>query len=126
MRKGGALGMGIVLALGAVAPHAQAAGCDLKGEYGYVYDGVYYTPGDWVASFGQAGGEATAIRTRTEVVLWHRTETAMPGPSHLVSGLVPIRTATIPQATRSFSPTAPVGRPRTYTYASSAEEWTTR
>jgi len=45
MRKGGALGMGIVLALGAVAPHAQAAGCDLKGEYGYVYDGVSYDGG---------------------------------------------------------------------------------
>jgi hypothetical protein len=41
---------------------------------GLVYDGVYLEPGDFSQAFAQAGNEVTAIRARSEVIIWKRNK----------------------------------------------------
>ncbi|MBU0944239.1 MAG: PKD domain-containing protein [Proteobacteria bacterium] len=44
----------------------------VSAEIGFVYDAVYYAPGDFSRAFGQAGSDTTAIEGRKEVVIWRR------------------------------------------------------
>ena len=44
---------------------------------GFVYDGVYWMPGDYEPSFGMPGLAPTGIPTRQEVTLWKRDEIAI-------------------------------------------------
>ena len=37
---------------------------------GFLYDAVYYSPGDFPQAFAQAGGQVTAIYARQEVISW--------------------------------------------------------
>lgn len=45
---------------------------------GFVYDGVYYSAGNFSQSFAQAGTEVMDIRARNEVISWMRTEVKLP------------------------------------------------
>ncbi len=39
-------------------------------DIGFVYDGFFFTPGNFAQSFAQAGTNLTAIRARQEIVSW--------------------------------------------------------
>ena len=45
-----------------------------RARIGYVYDAVYRTPMELVQAFGQFGPAVTAVRARSEVVIWQEWE----------------------------------------------------
>jgi RHS repeat-associated protein/uncharacterized repeat protein (TIGR01451 family) len=53
-----------------------------KVSIGFVYDAVYYSPGEFAQAFGQPGSELTSVQARQEVIYWKRFERDVRGPSH--------------------------------------------
>ena len=43
-------------------------------EIGFVYDAVYYSPGDFSKAFANAGSDVTGVPARMEVISWRRAE----------------------------------------------------
>ncbi|EFK06099.1 RHS repeat-associated core domain protein [delta proteobacterium NaphS2] len=43
---------------------------DVHIRIGFLYDAVYYSPGDFSQAFAQAGGQVTGIRARQEIISW--------------------------------------------------------
>ena len=46
---------------------------------GFLYDAVYYSPGDFSQAFAQAGGQVTGIRARQEFISWKEHELTIRG-----------------------------------------------
>jgi YD repeat-containing protein len=44
---------------------------------GFVYDAMYYKPGDFAQAFAQAGTEITGIRARQEIISWKRSNSVV-------------------------------------------------
>lgn len=51
-------------------------------DIGFVYDGIYYSAGNFEQAFSKFGSEITGLRTRQEIIIWKRFKVLIAGGNH--------------------------------------------